>query len=56
MEEAGIRLYAGASGSADEVVAALIAGTLDASWEVNCDHHEHEHGAGHSCGQGKCSK
>ena len=56
LEEAGIRLYAGASGSADAAVEALIAGTLNASEEANCDHHEHEHGAGHSCGQGKCSK
>ena len=52
VQEAGIKLYAGASGSTDAVVEALIAGALDASGEANCDHHEH--GEGHSCGHGKC--
>ncbi len=51
LQEAGIKLYAGASGSTDAAVEALIAGTLDASGEANCDHHDHEHGEGHSCGQ-----
>ena len=54
LEEAGIRLYAGASGSTDAVVDALIAGTLDASGEANCDHHDNEEAHGHSCGHGKC--
>ena len=54
LEEAGIRLYAGAGGSTDAAVEALIAGTLDASGEANCDHHDHEHGEGHSCGHGRC--
>jgi len=52
LEEAGIKLYAGASGSADAAVDALLKGTLDASGEANCDHHDHEHGEGHSCGHG----
>ena len=54
LEEAGIRLYAGASGSTDAAVEALIAGTLDASGEANCDHHDHEEAHGHSCGHGRC--
>ena len=54
LEEAGIKLYAGAEGSADAAVEALIAGTLDASGEANCDHHDHEHGEGHSCGHDGC--
>lgn len=54
IEEAGIKLYAGASGSADAAVEALIAGTLEAIGEANCDHHDHEHGEGHSCRHGKC--
>lgn len=54
LAEAGIKLYAGASGNTDAVVEEFIAGTLDASGEANCDHHDHEHGAGHSCGHGKC--
>ena len=47
LQEAGIKLYAGASGNTDAAVDALIAGTLDASGEANCDHHDHEHGEGH---------
>ena len=56
LQEAGIKLYAGASGNTDAAVEALIAGTLDASGEANCDHHDHdhEHGEGHSCGHGGC--
>ena len=54
LQEAGIKLCAGASGNADDAVEALIAGTLDASGEANCDHHDHEHGEGHSCGHGGC--
>ncbi len=54
LEEAGIKLYAGVEGSADAAVEALISGTLDASGEANCDHHDHEHGEGHSCGHGGC--
>ena len=55
IEEAGIKLYAGASGSTDAAVEALIAGTLEAIGEANCDHHDHEHGEGHSCGHGGCN-
>jgi len=54
IEEAGIKLYAGASGNSDAAVEALIAGTLEAIGEANCDHHDHEHGEGHSCGHGGC--
>lgn len=54
LQEAGIKLYAGASGNTDVVVDALIAGTLDASGEANCDHHDHEHSEGHPCGHGGC--
>ena len=52
VQQAGLKLYAGASGNTDAAVEALIAGTLDASGEANCDHHEHEEG--HSCGHGNC--
>ena len=40
--------------AADAAVDALIAGTLEASSEANCDHHGHEHGEGESCGHGGC--
>ena len=52
IEEAGIRLYAGASGNADAAVEDLIAGQLAAVGEANCNHHDHEEG--HSCRHGKC--
>jgi predicted DNA-binding protein (UPF0251 family)/predicted Fe-Mo cluster-binding NifX family protein len=54
LNEAGIRLFAGVSGSADEAVKSFLAGTLQYSTVANCDHH-HEHtegqgGGAHSCG------
>lgn len=52
--EAGIKLYAGASGNTDDVVEAFLNGTLNAVGEANCDHHDHEHGEGHTCGHGGC--
>lgn len=51
LSEAGIRLYGGVSGNADEAVNALIAGTLEYNEEVKCDHHGH--GEGHVCGENK---
>ena len=53
LAEAGIRLYGGVSGSADEAVQALIAGTLRFNPNVRCDHHDH-HDEGHSCGSHGC--
>ncbi len=56
LAEAGIKLYGGVSGNADEAVAALIEGRLDYNPNVQCNHHSHEeghscgHGEGHSCG------
>ena len=32
----------------------FISGTLAAVGEANCDHHDHEHNEGHSCGHGGC--
>lgn len=63
LAQAGIKVYAGASGSADDCVAALLSGTLEFSGEANCSHHAHEHGehgghdcshGGHDCGHGGC--
>ncbi|WP_455530833.1 NifB/NifX family molybdenum-iron cluster-binding protein, partial [Ruminococcus sp.] len=53
MKEAGIALYGGNMGSADEVVAAFLAQTLVQNSNPTCDHH-HEHGEGHSCGDHGC--
>ena len=49
LSNAGIRLYAGVSGSADEAVQALLNGTLRADAQANCSHHDH------SCAQHSCS-
>lgn len=51
---AGIKLYGGASGEADKAVEALLAGTLEYNPDVKCNHHEHDHGEGHSCGNHSC--
>lgn len=55
LAEAGIRLYGGVRGDADEAVNALLAGTLAFDPDFRCEHHNHEHGAGgHSCGEHGC--
>ncbi len=60
LAEAGIRLYGGVSGSADEAAKALAEGSLAYNPDVRCDHHHgegpscgHHHGEGHSCGRRK---
>ena len=40
---AGIKLYGGVSGSADEAVNAFLAGNLNFNPDVHCSHHDHEH-------------
>ncbi|MCQ2431811.1 MAG: dinitrogenase iron-molybdenum cofactor biosynthesis protein [Clostridia bacterium] len=57
LAEAGIQLYGGVSGDADEAVTAFLAGTLAYQPDVMCNHHgggvHHCHTEGHTCG-GKC--
>lgn len=55
LAEAGIRLYGGVPGSADEAVDQLLAGKLVFDQNVHCDHHEEgsHHGSGHHCGEDK---
>lgn len=55
LKEAGVQLYGGVSGSADEAVNALLEGKLGYDPEVHCDHHDHDHGEGHHCsGENHC--
>lgn len=54
MSEAGIKAYAGASGSADDAVNAYVAGTLPEIGDATCDHHEHEGHGEHGCGHDGC--
>ncbi|MBQ3076378.1 MAG: NifB/NifX family molybdenum-iron cluster-binding protein [Clostridia bacterium] len=52
LKEAGIELYNGVSGNADEAVKALLAGTLVSDPNAECDHHAHgEHHGHHDCGE-----
>ena len=46
LSDAGLEVFAGASGDADKAVAAYLRGELEDSG-VNCDHHDHEHGHDH---------
>lgn len=54
LAEAGIRLFGGVSGNADEAVQALLSNSLIYNPEVRCDHHDHEHEEGHSCHSHGC--
>lgn len=54
LNERGVTLCAGASGSADEAVEAYLRGELENSG-ANCDHHHGEHACGdHPCGEHSC--
>ena len=56
LRQAGIRLYGGVSGSADDAAQAFADGALDFDPNAKCDHHGHEHGAGHDCGSHSCGE
>ena len=47
LAEAGIQLYGGVSGNADEAVKAFLDGRLSYNPNVHCDHHGHAHQEGH---------
>ena len=53
LAEAGIELYGGVFGDADQAVNDLLSGSLKYNPDVACSHHgEHHHGEGHSsCGE-----
>ena len=52
LAEAGIRLYPGVTGGADESVAALLAGSLSYDPDTQCSHHHEEGHTCHSCSCG----
>ena len=54
LRSAGIRLFGGVRGDADEAVEALLSGVLDFDPNARCDHHDHHHGEGHTCGDHGC--
>ena len=60
LDAAGIKLYGGVSGDADQAVEALLAGSLNFNPDVQCSHHgDHHHGGNcgeHSCGEQHCGE
>ena len=54
LTEAEIKFFGGVQGSADQAVVAYVCGKLDYNPDAKCDHHEHEHGEGHTCGEHGC--
>ncbi|MBO4394538.1 MAG: hypothetical protein J5800_09360 [Spirochaetales bacterium] len=58
ISDAGIRLCAGVSGSADEAAEAFAAGKLEYGTDANCNCHDHHHDddCGHDhCGEHHCN-
>ena len=53
LAEAGIRLYAGVQGEADDAAKALAEGRLRYDPDARCDHHEHHGG---DCGHDRCAE
>ena len=53
LSEAGVKLYAGCTGEADQRVAELLNGTLAYAEAATCDHHPD---AGHACGDHGCGE
>lgn len=60
LAEAGIKLYGGVQGNADEAAKALAEGNLTYDPDAKCDHHDHHgdhecgHHGNHECGHGGC--
>lgn len=52
LAEAGIKLFPGAKGDADEQVKSFLAGNLNYDPDTMCSHHSHDEG--HSCGSHGC--
>lgn len=54
LASAGIKLYGGVTGNADEAVNALFTDSLAFNPDVQCNHHGNHHGEGHTCGSHGC--
>ncbi len=55
LQDAGIKLYGGVTGKADDAVCALLNGTLGYDPNVHCNHHDHEDvEKEHHCGNHSC--
>lgn len=56
LQAADIDLFGGVEGHTDEAVKAYLEGRLAYQPDVHCDHHDHEHGEGHTCGSHGCGE
>ncbi len=54
LTQAGIKFFGGVQGSADQAVVAYVCEKLAYNPDAKCDHHDHEHGEGHTCGEHGC--
>lgn len=54
LANAGIKLFGGVRGNADEAVEAYLSGKLEFNPDVKCNHHGEHHGEGHNCGEHSC--
>ena len=54
LSDAGIAIYGGVSGDADEAVELFLSNALDYDPCARCSHHDHHHGEGHACGSHGC--
>lgn len=55
LKEAGIQLFGGTSGNADEQVDRYLKVTLQFQPDITCHHHEHHHGENGNCAHGNCA-
>ena len=54
LSNAGIKLFGGVQGDADKAVEAYLNDTLSYDPDAKCDHHDHEHSEGYTCGEHGC--
>ena len=54
LASAGIKLFGGVCGNADAAVEAFLNGDLAYNPNVQCNHHDYNHGEGHNCGEHSC--
>lgn len=54
LAQAGILIYGGVQGEADAAAAAYLRNELCYDPDARCDHHDHAHGEGHTCGEHAC--
>lgn len=52
LAEAGIKLFCGVMGKADDAVKSYLKGSIEFNPDFHCEHHEH-HGEGNSCGESR---